>query len=158
SLIDAADLVLIDPVGTGYSRELLAGAGRHYWNVEGDGEATLKFIRSWLNQNSRTGSPLFVAGESYGGTRVAQIAKDMSDLNVAGLILISPAIDYGAVMGPGNDQPHIFELPTMAVTALAHGKIATQGRSVEQVWDEAREFAQTEYAAALQQGSTLPAD
>src|SRR5262249_23383709 len=28
SLIDVADLVLIDPVGTGYSREILAGAGR----------------------------------------------------------------------------------------------------------------------------------
>lgn len=155
TLLDAVDLVLIDPVGTGYSRELLAGAGKAYWNVEGDGNATVQFIRDWLKRNHRTESPIFIAGESYGGTRVAQISKEVSDLNIAGLILISPALDYGATTGAGNDQPYIFDLPTLAVTALAHGKVSARGRSVETVWNEARDFAQTEYAAALQQGSLL---
>jgi len=158
SLLDVVDLVLIDPVGTGFSRELSAGSGRRFWNVAADGEATLKFIRSWLSRHARTGSPVFVAGESYGGTRVAQMAQDMGDLNVAGLILISPALDYGAGMGVGNDQPYIFDLPTMAVTALVHGRIDARGRTVEQVWNDVRGFAQTEYAAALQQGSALSAD
>jgi len=157
TLLDAVDLVLIDPVGTGYSRELLAGAGKSYWNVEGDGKATVQFIRNWLQHNGRTESPVFIAGESYGGARVAQISKDVADLNIAGLILISPALDFGATTGAGNDQPFIFDLPTMAVTAVAHGKVDSRGRSVEQIWNEARDFAQTEYAAALQQGSLLPA-
>lgn len=157
TLLDAVDLVMIDPVGTGYSRELQAGEGKRYWNVEGDGEATLQFIRNWLQQNNRISSPVFIAGESYGGTRVAQISKDLADLNVSGIILISPALDFGSASG-GNDQRFIFDLPTMAVTAVAHGKVDGRGRSVEQIWKDARDFAETEYVAALQRGSLLPPD
>ena len=160
SLIDIADLVFIDPVGTGFSRELKPGAGRAYWNIEGDPGSVLQLIHSWIEEHGRAQSPLFVAGESYGGQRIALMAKEMGDLNLAGLILISPSLDMTGSSGEqGNDQPYIFTLPSMAVAAWTHGKVkADEGATVGQVWEKARAFAQSDYAVALQQGAALPHD
>ena len=152
SLLDAADLVLIDPVGTGFSRELRAGGGHAYWNLEGDSKAAQSVIRDWLRDNDRLRSPVFIVGESFGGFRLAEIAKDIGDLNVAGLVLVSPATDMS---GDTDDQHFVSTLPSMAATAYAHDK--NPGGSVAQVFEEARAFAQTDYVIALQQGSALAA-
>jgi carboxypeptidase C (cathepsin A) len=157
TLLDAADLVLIDPVGTGFSRELRADGGRPYWNPEGDANSVLKFIRQWLNENNRGTSPIYIVGESYGGFRLAEMAKDLGDLNVAGLILVSPGMDFSGEAALARDQEYVFALPSMAAAAYAHRKAATEVRSVEQAFDEARAFAQSDYVIALQQGSTLDA-
>lgn len=154
SLIDVADLVFIDPVGTGFSRELREGGGKAYWSPDGDAAAVLTFIRNWLQQHNRTASPVFVAGESYGGYRLALMSRHMQDLNIKGLILISPMLDPGLSAG---DQNHIITLPTLAVAAWHHGKASTSARTPDAVWEEARAFAQADYAVALQQGSALPA-
>lgn len=154
SLIDVADLVFIDPVGTGFSRELREGGGKPFWSPEGDAKAALTFIRGWLQEHNRTASPVFVAGESYGGYRLALMSRHMQDLNIKGLILVSPMLDPGLSAG---DQNHIITLPTLAVAAWHHGRAATRATTLEAVWEEARAFAQSDYAVALQQGSALPA-
>jgi carboxypeptidase C (cathepsin A) len=156
TLLDVADLVLIDPVGTGFSRELRAGGGRAYWNPEGDSKAAQTVIRDWLRDHGRTTSPVYIAGESYGGYRLAEMAKDISDLNIVGFVLVSPGTDFSGEAG--GDQRFVFTLPSMATTAYAHDKSQASGRAVEQVFEEARAFAQTDYVVALQQGSALAAD
>ncbi|MBZ5537874.1 MAG: hypothetical protein LAO31_18115 [Acidobacteriia bacterium] len=157
SLLDVTDLVLIDPVGTGFSREIKPDGGKAYWSPAGDSKAVETLVRNWLHDNGRTSSPIYFIGESYGGYRLAEMAKNIGDLNVAGLVFISPITDRSGTSGRGNDQPFIFALPSMAATAFAQGKIQTNGRSVEQVFEEARAFAQGDYAVALQQGEELPA-
>lgn len=157
AILDMADVVLIDPVGTGFNRELTPGGQQPYLSVEGDARAAETIIRAWLAQNKRGSSPLYIAGESYGGYRLASMAKNLADLNIDGLVLISPGLDFSASAGLGNDQGFIFALPSMAATAFVHGKIDAQGRSVDQVFEEARAFAQGEYVMALQQGDLLPA-
>ncbi len=157
TLLDIVDVVLIDPVGTGFNRELAPGGMKAYLTVDSDAKAAETVIRDWLKQHGRTGSPVFIAGESYGGYRLATLAKDVTDLNVQGLVLISPALDISATAGIGNDLPFVFELPAMASAAFAHGKLDARGRTVEQVYEEARAFAQGEYVVALQQGDLLPA-
>lgn len=152
TLLDVADLVLIDPVGTGFSRELRPDGGRAYWNPQGDAKAVEQFIRDWLRENGRGGSPVYIVGESYGGYRLAEMAKDIADLNVAGLVLVSPGTD----MSGDTDQQFVFPLPSMAATAYAHGKSQTGDGSVEQVFEDARAFAQGDYVVGLQQGSELP--
>ena len=57
SLIDVADLVFIDPVGTGYSRVLEDGKGSEHWGVEQDARSVGTFIRIWLTENKRWNSP-----------------------------------------------------------------------------------------------------
>jgi carboxypeptidase C (cathepsin A) len=155
TLLDVADLVMIDPVGTGFSRELRTGGGRAYWNPEGDAKAAETVIREWLRDNARADSPVYVLGESFGGYRLAEMAKGIGDLNVAGLILVSPGTDMSGEAGISNDQHFVFTLPSMATTAFAHDKSQTGGRNVEQVYQEARAFAQSDYVEALQLGSEL---
>jgi len=158
SLLDVADLVFIDPVGTGFSRERPGVRSGAYWSVEGDAAAALQLIRKWLADSGRGASPLFIAGESYGGFRLATMLKDSGDLPIVGLIFISPLLDAsGSSDSVGNDQPYIFSLPSMAVAAWAHNKIDRAGRTIEQIYAEAEHFAQSDYAVALQQGSLLPA-
>lgn len=158
SPIDVADLLFVDPVGTGFSRELREGGGRAYWNTRGDPGSVLELIRNWLRDNGRGESPLIVTGQSYGGLRAALMARDMADLNVAAMVLVSPATDTtGSAGSPSNDSPFVFSLPTMAVAAWHHGRVARDGRDAAQVWESARSFAQGEYLLALHQGALLPA-
>lgn len=151
TLLDVADLVFVDPVGTGFSRPLREGGGDAYWRVDGDARAVLTLVREWLAAHGRVNSPLFIAGESYGGYRLGTMTRELAGLNVAGLILISPALDFGRPA----DQGAIDMLPTMAVAAWHHRKPIGDTRGVEAVWEAARAFAQSDYAVALQQGSLL---
>jgi carboxypeptidase C (cathepsin A) len=73
------------------------------------------------------------------------------------VILISTVLDFAAGADtPGNEMTHILNLPSMAATALYHGK--AQAPSVEAFVEEARRFATGPYAHALLQGTALPAD
>jgi carboxypeptidase C (cathepsin A) len=157
TLLDVADLVMIDPVGTGFSRELRAGAGHAYWSPTGDSNAAQTVIRNWLRDHGRTTSPVYIIGESFGGYRLAAMAKDIGDLNIAGLILVSPGTDMSGEAGGASDQRFVSVLPSMATTAHQHGKGQSAGGSAEQVFEEARAFAQSDYVVALQQGSALAA-
>lgn len=154
TLLDTADMLFVDPVGTGFSRPLRDNGGKPYWSPDGDAASVMILVRDWLKRNGREHSPLFIAGESYGGFRAGILAKTAAELNLAGLILISPALDFGM----DADQDAIDRLPTMAVAAWKNGKALRSLGSVEQVWDRARVFAQGDYAKALQLGSALPVD
>ena len=158
SVLDDVDLVLVDPVGTGFSRVLPDGDGTSFWGVNGDARAMLGFIRDWLRDNGRAASPVYICGESYGGFRIATMMRDVGGLRIAGLILISPMLDASATAEVvGNDLPHIFALPSMAAAAWHHQRVNRGGRSVERVYDDAAAFAQGEYALALLKGTRLAA-
>lgn len=151
TLLPLADLVFVDPVGTGFSRVLPDGSGAAYWSVPGDAAAMLHFIRHWLVQHERQGSPVYIAGESYGGRRLAELAGNAGDLDIAGLIFISPAVC--ACEGP--DLPYILGLPGLAVAAAHHGKASKDDPYA--IFTRARAFALGDYANALLQGNRLPA-
>ncbi|WP_033925801.1 S10 family serine carboxypeptidase-like protein [Sphingomonas sp. 35-24ZXX] len=152
TLLPLADLVFVDPVGTGFSRVLPGGSGAPYWSVPGDAAAMMRFIRHWLVQHQRQGSPVYIAGESYGGRRLAELAGDAGDLEIAGLIFISPAVC--ACDGP--DLPYILGLPGLAIAAAHHGKAHRE--DPDAIFTRARTFALGDYANALLQGNRLPPD
>jgi len=161
SLLDVTDIVFIDPVGTGFSHALGETDPADYWGVTKDAQSIAQFIRLWLNDNGRWNSPKYLGGESYGTTRSAAVLNQLegayNDVALNGIILISTVLDFGAGADtPGNEMTHILNLPSMAATALYHGK--AQAPSVEQFVEEARRFAIGPYAHALLQGSALPAE
>ncbi len=161
SLLDATDLVFIDPVGTGFSHALGKTDPKDFWGVTKDAESVAQFVRLWLNANNRWNSPKYLGGESYGTTRTAAVLNQLegqyNDVALNGIILISTVLDFGAGADvQGNEMSYIFNLPSMAATALFHGKV--QGGSVEAFVDEARRFAAGPYLAALMKGNALPAD
>jgi carboxypeptidase C (cathepsin A) len=159
SLLDVTDIVFIDPVGTGFSHVLGDTNPQDYWGVTQDARSVAQFIRLWLNENGRWNSPKYLGGESYGTTRTAAVLNQLegayNDVSLNGIILISTVLDLGAGADtPGNEMTHILNLPSMAATALYHGK--AEAASVEQFTEEARRFAIGPYAHALLQGSALP--
>jgi carboxypeptidase C (cathepsin A) len=155
TLLDIADLVMVDTVGTGFSRELHPGGGQTFWSVQGDIDSSERAIRAWLSEHHRTGSPVYIAGESYGGFRTGFLAAALEDLDVRGLILLSPGIDLTDIMR--GDLGYAAYLPVMAVAAVEHGVVPARGRTIKQVYDDAQAFVASDYVAALHQGSALPA-
>jgi carboxypeptidase C (cathepsin A) len=156
TLLDVADLVFIDPVGTGFSRERPGGTSGLYFTPLADADSILSLIRQWMKDNRREGSPLYIVGESYGGFRIALMMQHADDLPLSGLILVSPLLDAsGTASTLGNDQRFIFDLPSYAVAAWEHKKVERTQQDVAAVYAEAQAYAQSEYAVALQQGSAL---
>jgi carboxypeptidase C (cathepsin A) len=159
SLIDVADLVFIDPAGTGFSQAFGDPASNPYWGIAGDAGGVAALVRDWLKTNHREGAPIFIVGESYGGFRAAQLVHEIADLPVAGVVLVSPLLDLTASDDSvGNDLPFVLNLPSMAVAAWTHGCTdkAANGKTAAQVYETARRYALGDYAAALMQGARLP--
>jgi carboxypeptidase C (cathepsin A) len=121
--LDFTDLVFIDPVGTGYS--WAGGRGddtrRRFWSVDGDVQALATVIRKWIERNDRQDSPKFVAGESYGGFRGPKVVRALQDnqgVGIAGLVLVSPVLDFGwRFQDRHSPMRWVTELPSMAAAA-----------------------------------------
>ena len=161
SLMDVADLVFIDPPGTGFSHLTEGTDPKKYYGLEEDAQAVAKVIRLWLNENGRWNSPKYLGGESYGTTRTAMVARELegrtyNDVGLNGLILVSTILDFAArEPTPGNEMAYIMTLPNMAAAAWYHGK--AQAPSVEAIVEDARRFAIGPFATALLKGQDLPA-
>ena len=162
SLLDVADLVFIDPPGTGFSYLTQGTDPKKYYGLRQDGRAVAQVIRRWINDNGRWNSPKFLGGESYGTTRTAMVADELegstyNDVGLNGLILISTILDFaGREPTPGNEMAYIVTLPNMAAAAFYHGK--AKAASVEAIAEEARKFAIGPFATALLKGEDLPSD
>jgi carboxypeptidase C (cathepsin A) len=81
-------------------------------------------IRLWLTRHERWASPIFLAGESYGGFRAATLAQALPrdvGVTVNGLVLVSPALDLSALHQDERDLlAAAFFLPSYAATAAIH--------------------------------------
>lgn len=160
TLLDITDLVFIDPVGTGFSRALGEYEGKDFWGLYEDAQSMAEFIKTWLTENNRWNAPRFIIGESYGTTRAAAVANilesDMS-ISLSGLLFVSQALDYQGSSPYIRDNliSHITYLPTMAATALYHGKITPKPTSQLEFIQQSREFATDELLPALFKGSAI---
>ncbi|MDP3383531.1 MAG: peptidase S10 [Phenylobacterium sp.] len=153
SPLDAADLVFIDPVGTGYSRPLSEGQGQAFWTPAGDALSVKAVIADWLVAHGREASPRYVLGQSYGTTRAALIAHHGADLKLDGVLLFALV-----ARPPGFEMPYVTNLPSFAASAWSHGRIPREGRTAQDVYEAAVEFARTDYVRALIAGASLPED
>ncbi|HET9045489.1 MAG TPA: peptidase S10, partial [Casimicrobiaceae bacterium] len=155
------DLVFIDPPHTGFSITASEDARKKMLSVDGDVDALAECIRAWLGRNKRWGSPIYLAGESYGTTRGAALAERLQNIGVArsGLILVSCAMDLQSlVFEPRNDLPYALFLPGFASAAQYHGKLnGPLARSPQEAREAAEQFIAEEYLAALHAGARLSA-
>ena len=167
SILDVADVVCIDAMGTGFSRTAKKGEEKKFHHFKKDIEAFSEFIVHYLNRNGRWASPKYLSGESYGTLRGAGIAHELFDrhnVEFNGIIFISVILNYqtsaigeNMLVHPGNDLPFALYLPTYAATAHYHGKVGDEYRDLplRQLLDEVEEFALGEYWTALAKGDLL---
>jgi len=176
-LLDIADLVFIDPVGTGWGRLLDSESGERFFTMDNDADSFNTLIQIWLSKHNRWQSPKYLLGESYGTNRAALLAESLSGssqgefscVGINGLVLLGNAIGYqtfqsfGAAGAPQNDEtlkfdtvePATLMLPSMAATNWYHNNV--EG-TLEDFIQKAYDFCAGEYITALFKGSSLPAD
>ena len=182
SWLSFTDLVFIDPIGTGFSRswsddeDIKDKSGdkttlnetdkpkeTQFWEVERDLKALGEFIQRFLSQKKRWLSPIFIAGESYGGFRVAKLARKLQQefgVGLSGAILISPALEF-SLLG-GNDYnltSWATVFPSMAATAAHHGRAqwAKEPGDLSAHIAAAEQFARKSLITLLAMGDTLTA-
>ncbi|MCZ6507908.1 MAG: carboxypeptidase [Acidobacteria bacterium] len=159
SIIDVTDLVMIDPVGTGYSRPIGEAKGEDFWGVDQDIDSVSRFIKEYVSQNERWASPKILLGESYGGMRSGGVALELLErhgMALNGTVLVSPFMEMVTGFdGLGIDLPHVMFLPTLSATAWYHEALADRPDDLRSLLAEVKAFAYDEYAPALLRGSRL---
>jgi carboxypeptidase C (cathepsin A) len=172
------DLVFVDPVGTGFSRVIEddgkdgedgkkqedgdLGGAREYFGYKRDLESLCEFMGRWLSGRGRWGSPVFIAGESYGGYRVGRLVRMLQEtagIGLSGAVLISPALEFASLSPTDYDVLGWVDLvPTMAIAAVHHtrSRAFAAGTPAEDVLREAESFATGDYATLLTRGASMP--
>ena len=159
------DLVLIDPVGTGYSRATRPEYAAQYYNRDGDAESIAQFIQLYLQRYEPTmRQPIFVGGVSYGSIRTALIADIASrrGIPLRGLILTSSALANQPRLDNQprlSDLSYALQLPTFTATAFFHKKLSPDlQRNFDEALEQAESWAANEYPKLLAQGDALSGD
>ena len=159
SVLDVTDMVMIDPVGTGFSRPVGEAKGEDFWGVDQDIDSVSRFIKAYITENGRWRSPKILLGESYGGMRAGGVAWDLlrsHSIALNGVVLVSPFMSWDSGSdGIGIDLPHVLYLPTLAATAWYHEALDDRPDDLVAFIDEVKAFAYDEYAPALLKGSRL---
>ncbi len=158
SILDATDLVFIDPVATGFSRPAEEGKAEQFFGQSPDIESVGEFIRLWTTRHERWLSPKYLCGESYGVFRAAGLAHHLHSqygMGLNGLIFVSGLLEL-TTLGRMSGQVY---LPAYTATAHFHKKLPPELQAdLPKALAEAREFMRTEYASALFEGALLTAD
>lgn len=182
SWLSFTDLVFVDPVGTGFSRAVLPEKDQakeakadeqpkseqpeqketEFWEVERDLKALAEFIQTFLSKQNRWLSPIFIAGESYGGFRVAKLARQLQQnfgVGLSGAILISPALEFSLLEGTDyNLTSWATVLPSMAIAAAHHHRVQLVGETWPTHLAAAELFARKTLIPLLAMGDALPSD
>ena len=150
TLLTDADLVFVDPVGTGFSRPAKAEYADEFYNTLGDIASVTEFVRAWLLLHDASGLPTFLIGESWGAGRAGSVAYSLEakGIVVSGLVLISGGSGIDSNVAP--ELRLALKTVTYAAAAHYHGKDqADAGESAGDVMAAAEQWARTTYAPAL---------
>ncbi|HET8974550.1 MAG TPA: carboxypeptidase [Pseudolabrys sp.] len=142
------DLVLIDPIGTGWSRAVKSDGSKTFWSVRSDADAMAKAIALYVTKNNRASSPKYLLGESYGGFRAAKTARAVQrdqGITINGIVMLSPFLEGWLTFGDDGSALHAaLQLPSLVAAALERKHAFTT-----EALAAAEKFAMTEYLTTL---------
>jgi carboxypeptidase C (cathepsin A) len=142
------DLVLVDPIGTGWSRSTKPDEAKQFWNPNADAGAMAKAVALYVAHNNRAASPKYLFGESYGGFRAAKTARALQrdqGIAVSGIVMLSPLLEGWLTFGD-DDQPlrAALQLPSLAAAELERKHTFSR-----EALAEAEKFALSDYLVTL---------
>ena len=149
-LLDIADICLIDPVNTGFSRLRYPEYAGEFLGDHQDAASVSEFVMTWLEKHGRKESPVWLSGESFGSTRASLMAwylKDRADLR--GIIHIGP----GYSCSQATVRTFKDFIPAAALNWYHHRE---NKPDFDQWIGEVREFFYKEYVPAYYIGNELP--
>ncbi|GAW41114.1 Serine carboxypeptidase [Brevundimonas sp. SH203] len=155
--LSAADLVFVDPIGTGFSRPTSTAAADEFYGTVGDVASVAEFVRSWLLLHDAQDRRVFLAGESWGAGRAANVGYRLlkQGVPISGLILISggDGLDTAYVSPETATALHVIDL---APVALFHHRLPPElGLTPEAARAAAEAWVGTTYAPALARRAEL---
>ena len=155
TLLRQSDLVFLDALGTGYSMVAEGQDKAKLFGVDGDADCFARAITTWLEENGRWTSPLYLFGESYGTVRNAVLMRLLGErsVKVCGVVMLSAIFDWVQTI-EGEDLYHLGMTPTMAATAQFFGR-AGEGVDPDVWFDQAMDFTEDVLAPALLRGDRL---
>ncbi|MGN6549837.1 MAG: S10 family peptidase [Pararhizobium sp.] len=152
--LDMTDLVFVDPVGTGYSRAAGGKKDEDFWSVQSDATSVGAFIRLYLQDHGRMGSPITLVGESYGGFRAALLAKTLQEdvgISPSGIVMISPALEFSLIY-PDEFAPLHWALTLPSLAAVNLARRGVTGDDFKRQLAEVQRYATTDYLTAITGG------
>jgi carboxypeptidase C (cathepsin A) len=155
--LDFTDLVFIDPIGTGYSRSLVAAdeTKKQFYSTDADIHYLSRIIFDWLVKNGRLNSRKYLTGESYGGYRGPRITHYLqTQLGVAmnGVVLVSPYLNPGL-----SDNADISPVPWMVtLPSIAAAHLEREHKLTPEAMASVMAYTSGEYASDLLKGRSDP--
>jgi len=142
------DVVMIDPVGSGWSRAAKPDRNEAFRGVQRDTDVFAKVIALYIAKNGRSASPTYLLGESYGGFRAAKVVRALlqdQGIAVSGIVMVSPMLE-GAFQFDGGRFAlgAAFARPALAAAELERTHAMSQAALAA-----AERFAMTEYLVTL---------
>ena len=161
TLLDMADIVMVDPIGTGFSRPLGDTPGTDFWGIDEDARSLTQFIQRFLSKYQRWNSPRYLLGESYGTTRSSVLAGHLQGANIDlnGIVLVSAVLDFKTIQFPPQSiVAYVVNVPSYALVAAYHHALpGGDPADLNTFLAEVEAWAISDYARALLAGSTLDA-
>ena len=167
-LLDICDIVVMDPVGTGYGQILDPERVKGVYGFENDAAAIASVIEHWIIENNRYDSKKYLLAESYGTDRSTAIVNILlggcTDKHyVSRGISIDGTINLGSNVsierfcegdGVADFTENLKLLPSYAATALFYQQGSEKG--YKEKMEEAYAFCADEYVKALFSGRFFP--
>ncbi len=162
SVLDVADIVFINPVNTGYSRPVVKKDEKvnkkYFFGVNADAKYLADWLNTFVTRNNRWQSPKYIIGESYGGTRVMQLAYELQSrqwMYLNGVIMVSPA-DY-KIIRTESSEDYAINFPYFTAAAWYHKQLPTalQQKDLLEILPESENFAINKLLPALAKGGYI---
>lgn len=157
SWLSFTDLVMVDPIGTGYSHALKPEYGKLFWGVSQDVDSITEFIRIYLTHYDSLDTPIFLLGESYGTFRAAGVAERLVNkgLSLHGVLVIGSILN----MRSSGDLSLALLFPSYTAAAFYHKKLpAGLQEDLQSTLQQVEIWAETEYVGALMRGDRLSSE
>jgi hypothetical protein len=160
TVLTDADLVFVDPVGTGFSRAVSPEAQEAFTSIVGDAAAAAEFVRAFVLRHGDEDKPLILSGQSYAAGRAGAATYRLlkRGLKVRGLMLVSNSEGLPRYEGQALIAPAIH-VADYAVAALYYHKLPPEyGTTPEAARGLAERWARETYIPALQRLPQLSAE
>ncbi len=163
SILDEVDLVMVDPIGTGFSHAVGEAEGKDFWGVDNDIKSVTDFIVQYTTEHGRWASPKYILGESYGGIRGGGVSYQLltrHSMALNGVVLVSPYMDVAGGGGVGVANlvvGYTMALSAYAGTAWYHDALLDKPADLHKFLAEVDAFAIDEYLRVLVKGARASA-
>lgn len=162
SVLDVADIVFVNPVNTGYSRPVVKKDEKvdrkYFFGVNADAKYLADWLNTFVTRNNKWQAPKYIIGESYGGTRVMQLAYELQSrqwMYLNGVIMVSPA-DY-KIIRTESSEDFAVNFPYFTAAAWYHKRLPSQlqQKDLLEILPESESFAINTLLPAIAKGGFI---